>query len=63
MERSNREIALQFAINYTQGTTDYDNMVEDPMMGRSPRYTPPTIEQQLNNAEAYLLFLDGDEVA
>lgn len=62
MYRSNREIALQMAIQTTQGTYDYEDTVDDPMMGRSPRYIPPTIEQQVQNAEKYLAFLDGDEV-
>ena len=63
MERSNREIALQFAINHTQGTYDETNMVEHDFGGKVPKYIPPTIEQQLQNAEKYLMFLEGDEVA
>ena len=62
MERSNREIALQYALNYTRGTVS-DEIVDDPMMGRSNKYIDPTIEQQLQNAEKYLTFLEGDEVA
>jgi hypothetical protein len=62
MERSNREIALQWAINFTQGTYDENIMVDHEFGGQSAKYTPPTIEQQLQNAEKYLAFLEADEV-
>jgi len=61
MERSNREIALQMAINYTPGTYEENQLVEDDF-GNMAKYIPPTIEQQVQNAEKYLAFLDGDEV-
>lgn len=62
MERSSREIALQFAVSYTQGRHDETDMFDDPMLGKSPRYIPPTPEEQILNAEKYLTFLEGDEV-
>jgi hypothetical protein len=61
--RSMREIALQHAVTFTRGTYDYENTIEDPFMGNAPRYIEPTVETQLLNAEKYLAFLEGDEVA
>jgi hypothetical protein len=62
MERSNREIALQYGISHTQGSYDDGVMVDHGFGGLAPKYTPPTIEEQLQNAEKYLAFLEGDEV-
>lgn len=50
MEKNNRELALEFAIQCTQGT--YEDGV----------YRAPPVETQIQNAEKFLLFLEGDEI-
>lgn len=51
-EKSNRQVALELAMAYTQGTYDADG-----------KYSPPVIPDQMRTAELFLAFLEDDEVS